>query len=311
MKILEFSSRTAAGVLAVVVLSSLSPAQDPDSVISRTMTLVEKHKVEIDQIRAEAQPQAERLDRAWAEVERILADTDLPESERLARAAKAKDEVIEAIDEILAGESAVKRSFIEQLDALRSAWNESRTHSPGGGADEASRQALEHRKEYAAWLAQAGETPPDWRELFAKAFEILSLEEAGTEELTAEQRRIWAETVKALTQLRREFYLAYAEDARGYASLRMLRSSTLLQKRMLLSSKDLLDLRAASASALGITKGILERQQNGAGAIEAVRKVLQKLRGHSSPPAPDAAETRRSMAEYARRFAERQSGHEE
>lgn len=286
-----------------------APAGDGESVVSRTLRIVEQHQKELERIGEAMSPEYQKLDDALRAVDSAYADTAIPERERLARAAQAKDAVLASLDAILDREAETKRLFGAQIDALRGAW----ARAAGDGALRAEAGTTdvhrEQRKEVAAAIALDPATPPEWRELFQMAFELLELDEAGMDELSAQEQAMMQETLAALDAMRKEFYLSYAEQARAFHALRSLRRSEALQKDLLISAKDLEALREVGLAAREGAKRLLKRDAGGSTATtKVIRELLDRLqKGRGKPMGEPRSkeQQKRSMQEYAARLRDR------
>ncbi|MFO1053713.1 MAG: hypothetical protein U1F36_15975 [Planctomycetota bacterium] len=288
--------------------SSVHAQQRPEPVLGRTVRLIQENKQKLEAILAGMSPESAKLDDALRAVDAALARTDLPESERLANAAKAKDEVLSALDAILAHEDETKALFGAQIDALKSAWLEASRSGAGSAVDPIAKENREKRKDLVAHLILADDTPPEWRELFQMAFEMLEIDESGNDELGEQEKAMMQETVAALAQMRREFYASYAEQARAFNSLRALRRSESLQKNLLLSSRDLQSLVEVASAARESTKVITSRSTGSKGTLEEIRKTIERIgreRGKSAAPARTPEQLRRSVEEHAAKYRDR------
>lgn len=299
-------------VLIAIAFSTVTRAQQPadvESVISRTVRIVEDNKKELERISTEMAPEFARLDEALRAVDAAHAATDVSERERLERAAKAKDAVIAAIDAILAREPETRHLFKGQIDAMRSARSRASASGATPSNDAVSKENREQRKEVAAMVALDPDTPPEWRELFQMAFDLLVLDEDGSDELSKQGQAVLAETIAALDRMRVEFYGAYAEQARAFNSLRSLRRSETLQKDILLSAKDLEALREVSRSARDSVKRLVAGGPTGASSsIGAIREILDRLakeRGKSALPSRSPEQQKRTLQDYANRAKQR------
>lgn len=299
-------------VLFAIAFSTFTRAQQPadaESVISRTVRIVEDNAKKLEVISNEMAPEFQRLDEALRAVDAAHAATELTERERLERAAKGKDAVIAAIDSILARESETKQLFKGQIDAMRAARSRAAASGTTPSNDAAAKDNREQRKEVAAMVALDPDTPPEWRDLFQMAFDLLVVDEQGSDELSMQGQAVLQETIAALDRMRIEFYGAYAEQARAFNSLRGLRRSESLQKDILLSAKDLEALREVSRSARDSVKRLVQSGPNGAsGSIGAIRGILDRLakeRGKSALPARSPEQQKRTLQDYANRFRTR------
>ncbi|MGE0144502.1 MAG: hypothetical protein AB7I19_13920 [Planctomycetota bacterium] len=280
-----------------------------DSVLSRTVQIVAENAEAIRKVTSELAPEFARLDAALDEVATAHADTSVPEAERLGRAADAKAKVITAIEAIEARAPELRAKFRAQIDALRAARGAVGAGSGTARDTEEQKANRERKKEIAAYFASLEDLPPEWRELFAMAFDMLVEDGEGTEELGAQAAAAVEEAVAALEQMRKEFYLAYAENAKVWNSLRKLRTSEALQQKLLLSAKDLNGLLEASGATRELVKRLSASGPSSAsGSMQVLRGVLDRIkqqRGQASQKPKDPQQQRRDMDEYRRRHAER------